>query len=99
MPEKIIWSPLAEKDFADILEYLDKEWGWKIANQFIDLLEQVLEQISINPKQFPVIFRKKKIRKCVLTKYNTLYYRFGKDRIDILRIYDRRQDPEKLGLK
>lgn len=99
MPEKIIWSPLAEKDFADILEYLDREWGWKIANQFIDILDQGLEQISINPKQFPVIFRKKKIRKCVLTKHNTLYYRFGKDRIDILRIYDTRQDPEKLGLK
>ena len=53
-------------------------------------------QISINPKQFPLIFKKKKIRKCVMTKHNTLFYRENKDNIDILRIFDNRQDPKKL---
>jgi plasmid stabilization system protein ParE len=35
MPKQIIWSPLSEKDFAKILEYLDNEWDDKVSNQFI----------------------------------------------------------------
>jgi plasmid stabilization system protein ParE len=99
MPKQIIWSPLSEKDFAQILGYLDTEWNEKVTNQFIDLTDSFLEQISNNPKQFPLIHRKKRIRKCVITKHNTLFYRDSKKQIDILRIYDTRQDPKKLKFK
>ena len=99
MSKQIVWSPLSENDFSKILDYLDKNWGKKVASHFIDLTEIFLTQISINPKQFPVIYKKKKIRKCVLTKHNTLYYRDSKYQIDILRIYDTRQDPDSLILK
>jgi plasmid stabilization system protein ParE len=37
MPKQIIWSPLAENDFANILDYLDKNWDRKVASNFIDL--------------------------------------------------------------
>ena len=53
MSKQIIWSPLSEKDFAEILKYLDNEWDEKVVNQFIDITDNFLEQISINPKQFP----------------------------------------------
>jgi plasmid stabilization system protein ParE len=93
MLKPVIWSPLSENDFENILEYLNKNWGIKVASNFIDLVETLINQISLNPKQFPICFKKKKIRKCVLTKHNTLYYRDGKINIEILRIYDTRQDP------
>ena len=32
----------------------------------------------------------------VIAKYNTLFYRETKTQIEILRIYDTRQDPDKL---
>ena len=99
MSKQIVWSPLSENDFSGILNYLNKNWGEKIASHFIDLTESFLTQISINPRQFPVIYKKKKIRKCVLTKHNTLYYRNSKFQIDILRIYDTRQDPDNLTFK
>jgi plasmid stabilization system protein ParE len=99
MPKKIFWSPLSENDFSKILDYLDNNWGEKVASQFIDLTDSFLTQISINPRQFPVINKKIKVRKCVLTKHNTLYYRDSKAQIDILRIYDTRQDPDKLTFK
>ena len=99
MPKPIIWSPLSESDFAKILEYLNKNWDEKVTNQFVDLTENILKQISINPKQFPVIHKKEKIRKCVLTKHNTLFYRDNKTQVDILRIYDTRQDPNTLTFK
>lgn len=96
MPKKIIWSSLSEKDFSNIMSYLNKEWDTKVANQFIDIIEEILEQISLNPKQFPLINKKRKVRKCVITKHNSLFYQDKKEFISILRIYDTRQDPEKL---
>jgi plasmid stabilization system protein ParE len=54
MPNLIIWSPLAENEFANILDYLDKSWDRNVASTFIDLTENVFTQIVINPKQFPI---------------------------------------------
>jgi len=96
MSKQIVWSSLSENDFSKILDYLSKNWGEKVASQFIDLTENFLRHISNNPRQFPVIYKKKRIRKCVLTKHNTLYYRDSKAQIEILRIYDTRQDPDNL---
>jgi plasmid stabilization system protein ParE len=96
MSKPIIWSPLSEKDFENILDYLDKKWGSRVASNFIELTENLLNQIAINPKQFPIFYKRKKVRKCVLTKHNTLFYRDGKTNIEILRIYDTRQDPNTL---
>jgi plasmid stabilization system protein ParE len=96
MPKPIIWSGLSENDFANILDYLDKTWGPKVATDFIDLTENIVNQISINPKQFPICYKRKKVRKCVLTKHNTIFYRDGKTDVEILRIYDTRQDPNNL---
>ena len=99
MHKTIIWSPLSEKDFALILDYLDKNWGSKVALNFIELTENSLNQISLNPRQFPLFYKRKRIRKCVLTKHNSLFYRDGKTNIEILRIYDTRQDPNTLTFK
>jgi plasmid stabilization system protein ParE len=96
MPRQVIWSPLAENDFAAILQYLQDNWESAVVSKFIDLTEEIIEQVAINPKQFPVIQKSKRIKKCVITKHNTLYYRERKYYIDILRIYDTRQDPNKL---
>jgi plasmid stabilization system protein ParE len=96
MLKPVIWSQLSEKDFENILNYLDKSRGDKVAINFIDLVESQINQILLNPRQFPIFYKRKKVRKCVLTKHNTLYYRDGKINIEILRIYDTRQDPATL---
>ncbi len=96
MPKQIIWSPSAENDFGNILDYLDRNWGKKVASNFVDLSENLLNHISNNPRQFPIIYKRKKVRKCVITKHNSLFYRDGKTNIEILRIYDTRQDPNTL---
>lgn len=60
MPKPIIWSNLSENDFDNILDYLDKNWGHKVAANFIDLTENIVNQISINPRQFPICYKRKK---------------------------------------
>jgi len=96
MHRKLIWSPLAEKDFANILEYLQLNWENKVLGNFIEITERMISQILLNPKQFPIINKKHKFRKCVLTKHITLFYKISLQSIHVLRIYDTRQDPRKL---
>jgi len=96
MVKKVTWSPSAELDFSNILTYLDENWDSSIADNFIELTFSFIKQIAIYPKLFPLISKSKNIRKCVINKQNTLFYREDKSNIIILRIFDTRQNPTKL---
>lgn len=98
MSKKIIWSPLSEQDFSNILEYLKFNWGSLVVNKYINRIDNLLSQIKLNPKQYPLINKRKKIRRCVVTKHNSMYYRISKDSIDLLRIYSNYQNPQKIKL-
>jgi len=96
MTERIIWSPKAEKDLENILDYLFENWGQKITVRFLDNISYLIKQIENTPERYPVINKDLNVRKCVLTKQNTLFYRVINNKIEILRVYDTRQDPKKL---
>jgi plasmid stabilization system protein ParE len=96
MTKRIVWSPLSEKDFSNILNYLSSNWDQKVSVHFITLTQNALQQIATYPKQFPLINKIDRVRKCVLTKHNTLFYRENPTQIQILRIYDTRQNPNDL---
>jgi plasmid stabilization system protein ParE len=53
--------------------------------------------ISENPKLFPIVHNDLKIRKCVISKQNILFYREVHKNIEIVRLFDSRQDPKKLN--
>lgn len=99
MSKSIIWSPLAESDLERILDYLNEKWNQQVVLDFLDKIENLTLQICVNPKQFPIINYKNKVRKFVVTKHNTIYYREMKKYIEILRVFDTRQDPKILRFK
>ena len=99
MHKEIVWSLLAVSDIENILDYLSDNWNQQVALKFISEVENLLASISKQPKLFPTINKKNKVRKCVITKHNTLYYREHNNTIQVLRIIDSRQHPEKLNLK
>ena len=96
MHREIIWSPLAEKDLGNILEYLSEKWNQKVIIRFLNKIDLATDQISKVPNQYPIINKKLQVRKCVVTKQNSLFYREIEKQIEILRLYDTRQDPKKL---
>lgn len=96
MCAKIVWSRLASRDFENILQYLDHNWERRVSTAFIDVVEDNISFIKGNPLQFPLTNPKLGIRKCVLTKHNTLYYRQENSEIHLLRIFDSRQDSNTL---
>ena len=63
MPKQIRWSLLSELDFSNILEYLEIEWGKAVVNKYIDRMEDSLNQIRNNPRQYPLINKKRKFLK------------------------------------
>ena len=96
MANQIIWSLEAEKDFNSILHYLARNWEQEVVSKFIDKIESQILLISREPYLFPLIHKKLAIRKSVVTKQNTLYYRVKNNSIEIIRLFDSRQDPDKL---
>lgn len=96
MPKPIIWAPAAEKDLQNILDYLNENWNRKAVFSFIRRLESQIELISQDPQIFPIIQKQLQVRKSVITKHNSLFYRITKSSVQIIRIFDSRQNPKKL---
>ena len=97
-PEHVILSPSAKADIENITQYLNQEWGKNVLTKFLFKVKWIINQIVFNPLQYPVINSKLKIRRCVIAKQNTLYYRLVNGKIEIVRIFDNRQDPNKLKI-
>jgi plasmid stabilization system protein ParE len=73
MSKPIILSPLSQKDFESILDYLNTNWGNKVVLDFLDRVELLLKEISDHPKLFPFVNKKKRVHKRVLSKHNTIF--------------------------
>ena len=96
MLKKVIWSPAAENDIETILDYLQLNWNERIINRFINKVDDNVSLILEKPKIFPIINQELQIRKSVISKHNTLYYRVKEETLEIIRLFDSRQDPNKL---
>jgi plasmid stabilization system protein ParE len=94
----ISWTPTARKTYFAILDYLEKSWGEKDIRNFISEVNTLLNQIANNPEMFPSSKKMKNVRKGLISKHNSLYYRINpsKKELELLTFWDNRQDPRKL---
>ncbi|WP_271393946.1 type II toxin-antitoxin system RelE/ParE family toxin [Aequorivita sinensis] len=96
MNRKVVISKTAEKKLEKLFEYLIKEWSVKVKKDFVEKLDSSIEIIKSQPEIFPESKKGKSLRKCVVTKQTTIYYRYNSKRINIVTLFDTRQDPNKL---
>jgi plasmid stabilization system protein ParE len=59
MPKLVIWSPLSERNLESILCYLQSNWDDRVVHSFIEITDKLVNQISTNPKLFPVNHEKR----------------------------------------
>lgn len=97
MAKLVVLTAIAEADLEKVTDYLVDNWGSSICETFLLRFEQVCATISDSPDIYPMIYKKEKIRKCVLTRQNTMYFRELPNKIEIITIFDTRQDPDKLS--
>lgn len=96
MAYTIIWSPLAEETYFEILEYLLEKWTEREALNFEARLLEVLDLLKENP-QIYAYSKEKKSYRAVLTRQTTLIYRVKETNlIELVTFWGNRQDPEKL---
>ena len=93
---KLIWSDEALNNLKEIIDYLEHRWTKKEINKFARLLDRQLELIGTNPFLFAESDKSIGIRKSVLSKQTTIYYRITSQEIHIITLFDNRQNPDKL---
>lgn len=95
---KILWTDNALKELQDTIEYLQEHWSDKELRNLVNNLEKTLNLISNNPNLFQSSEYKKDIRRAVVMKFNTLYYRVNEDTVEIISFFSNRQNPIKRKL-
>ena len=86
MALQIVWTLHAEEDYRQVVDYLLKEWSLKVAADFINNLEERVQNLSSFPHIGIASVKDPSIRSIVITKHNKLYYRTWPEKIEILAI-------------
>lgn len=94
---KVVWTREAEKSFDRILDYLMEVWTSKEALAFVDMVDETVGKISVNPKMFKVSQYDDKSREALITKHTTMFYRIFDDVIEIEYFWGNFQDPKKIA--
>ncbi|GAB1444781.1 hypothetical protein MASR2M41_04060 [Flammeovirgaceae bacterium] len=92
---QIIWSDEAIADYHQNIDYLEKEWSSQVALEFIEDVEAAIELIKRHPALYPLADYRK-IRKAVIRKQITLFFRVQDKRVQLIRFWNNYQAPEKL---
>lgn len=96
MKREVVFSKNAEKSLIELLEYLELKWSIKVRDKFISKLYKSIYLIQNEPEIFPKSTTNTKILKCVVTKQTTLFYTYTAKRINVVALFDTRQNPNKL---
>lgn len=100
MDKEIIWSKKARQTFLDISIYLQDKWGTDKAIVFSDHVNYIIELIQKFPNSYPKSVDPDfvNIRKCVINKQTSLYYRVEENSIVLITFFDNRRSPDNLSL-
>lgn len=100
MAYEIKWTIPAKESYENILAYLVKEWTDKEVKNFINIVEDKLQFITIYPDIFTRTHKRKNIHKVTLSKQVVLFYRNYqvKQQIELLIFWDTRRNPSKRRL-
>ncbi|MBU3659811.1 MAG: type II toxin-antitoxin system RelE/ParE family toxin [Flavobacteriales bacterium] len=96
---KIYWTDNALYELEKTIEFFEENWTENEIRKLVFKLEETLSIISKNPFLFQVSEVKPEIRRAVILRYNTLYYRIQSGHIEILSFFSNRQNPKKSKLK
>ena len=92
----IAFSVNANKKLQNLIDYLETEFPLKTKEKFILNFDKIIYLIQNSPETFPKSTINSSLRRCVLSKQTTIYYKFNSKQIRILSIFDTRQNPLKI---
>jgi len=86
-------SQNAYDQLQNIIFYLENNWSIKVRDNFLSKLDAIIETIATFPYSFPESNKILGLRKCVVSKQVTAFYRVDEVRkeIEIIAVIDNRQ--------
>ncbi len=94
----IVFSERASDELTSTLEYIENEWSLRISNEFTKIFNEKINHIKSNPYLYPPFKNKKQVRRCVVNKQTSLFYRIENEDVQIITLFDNRKNPKKLKL-
>ena len=90
MAYEIVINKRFTNKLIHVLDYLEKEWGRKVAYAFLDKVYVRIHILQSHPFiGSPTSI--KYVRSTVITKHNRMYYKVVNKKIVILNLYDTRK--------
>ena len=90
------WTLIASEEYQDTVDWLIKNWDEKIAVRFVTDVENKIALL----KKFPLLGNPSSViadcRKTLVPPYHIMLYKIESERLEILRLFDSRQNPHKL---
>jgi plasmid stabilization system protein ParE len=94
---QVVWSDEAIADYHQNIDYLVKEWSEQVALEFMEDVAIVIELIKSHPELYPLTDYRD-IRKAVIRKQITLFFRVKNKAIHLIRFWNNYQNPEGMKL-
>lgn len=95
MAYEVIFSDDVLKTLDAVIYYLEINWSKPVAERFYYTFFQKVEAVAQSPFIGKLSFRNSSIRKILITKHNALYYEVSENSIQLLQLFDTRQNPVK----
>lgn len=90
----MIITSKADDRTSETIEYLYTHWGTTVRNNFANKFKRCLRIIKDNPYSFGIDQKEPRLRRCVITPLNVLYYAIDNKDIIIISLEDTRMNPE-----
>lgn len=91
----VVWSATALEKAVEIKQYIAANFSEKEVNSFLQLLSSFEIAVSVFPKLYQASKTKKQVRRAILDKNLSVFYRVSKNRIEVLIIFDNRNNLSK----
>lgn len=98
MGQKVIWTERASQDLLRTISFIKGRWSDKEVHQFLFRTDRTARYLSQFPKMFKAVGTQGH-RQANIDKYNALIYRILPECVEILSVWDMRQDPKNKPVK
>ena len=93
----IEWTAEAQNRLNAVFDYLENYWTPREVKKFAIRLEEALSLIIKFPFIYLASTKNNMVRRCVLTKQTSLYYKVTATKILIITLFNNQQNPTSLN--
>ena len=90
-------SVKAAKQLDGIFEFIDARWSESVRKKVALKIYKNFKSIEKNPELFPNSAYNKELKKCVVSRQTTIFFKYTLSKITIVSVFDTRQSPNKIN--